>query len=158
MNKWIKRFLILSQIGGGFTGLALGTQKILSQPTFSLSYPIYAFMMILALFTIFAGYQIIENKPTAIMASAICQGIQIPLFYTNIISYLFSPGLLGAIYFQKIQEEVKLGFEFQLGCRAELHLLQEMHFTVGINVTALLLFIYLCKLIKQNSNKSSEPT
>ncbi len=157
MNKWIKRFLILSQLGGGFMSLALIIQNLFGIRTFDISLLIYVVFIAFAIFSIFAGFQLIEGKPKALLVSAICQAIQIPLFYTKLASYLCSTGLLGAIYFQRNPEQSKFGFEFILGCRTEIHLLKEMNFTIGINVVALALFIYLLKQIKQKSNQQVDP-
>ena len=134
-------------------GLALILANAFIKPTLNLNLLIYAILASFAIFSIFSGFQIIENKPKALLFSAICQAMQIPFFYTKIFSYLLSMGLLGAIYFQRYPKQVKFGFEFRFGCSSELHILQEMNLTIGINLTALFLFIYLLNQIKQRSNK-----
>lgn len=135
--------------------LALLIQNYLMQPVFNLSLAVYIILFLLAIFSIIAGFLIVEDKPYALLTSALCQGLQIPLFYTSFASYIFSTGLLGALYFQKNPEDIKLGFEFRFGCFTELHLFKEMNFTIGINFIALLLFMYLIRKIKQKSNKNT---
>jgi hypothetical protein len=147
MNKWMKRLLVVFQIGGSFAGLVINLQYLVARDVPVSSAILGLIFTAIFVFGIIAGVALIENERAGIVLSRIFQGMQIPFLSSGIIVYKFSCGL----GFYLIRLEMGMGHDhwFGFGCHYALHLFRESPWAIGVNVVALVFFIYLVRLRKR---------
>jgi len=141
MNKWVKRLLPASQIGGGLVGLSMVTQVLrhVEQTTGSLIVHM-AFCAVFA-FGIAAGILLITKPRLGLYLSLIFQFIQIPILTTSAVAYrMFS----GATFHAYVGQE-KFGTYLHFGAGYSFWLKPADSWMVGINFVALFFFIYLIR-------------
>lgn len=156
MNRWLERLLILSEIGGGFLGIALVARD------FSVSEKNMVFMIVNAAFAvvfllgIIAGFALIESPQRGVVLSGLYQALQIPSFVFYSVEYHFGSGFVGMIYFSKTGVDTS----FYLDARYSLYLSSNAPFYFGLNLIALLLFVYLLimdrRLLRRKRTKLPE--
>lgn len=154
MNRWIRCFLIVLEVGGGFMGISL----TLLMPEWD-SVPPEALILAVCfsfvqIFGIFSGLALVEKPQLGIALSAIYQAIQIPVISSPLVSYSFVSGLqLGAGW---LEGRPVLLSEF--GARGTFFLFRRTDpWLIGVNILALALFIYLLfQLLPKSEVAASE--
>jgi hypothetical protein len=147
MNAWIRRALVVLEVGGGFTGIVFLTaaRPWAREPHggWWLPFGLYAGLF---LFAVMAGVLLAEGTRRGIKWSAICQALQVPVVVSSIVTCRFVCGLqitvgscagnwvveggIGATSFFSIGQAVSVG----------------PHMSgpgFGINVAAACIFLYL---------------
>ncbi len=152
MKTWLRWFLIMFAIGGGFAGIALNLQFFF-QPQFKpLSY-----LGLLAGFTILYGFVLVSgllfaddpNNSTPLLIS-LC--LQIPSISSAILVYHFSAGLpvIFGVIDGKFNVSTRLGSEWQFS------LFQQFPSGFGVDLTSLILLIFLIRYRHRNRDDSIE--
>ncbi|MBU1113272.1 MAG: hypothetical protein KKH93_05305 [Candidatus Omnitrophica bacterium] len=144
MNKWIKRLLIVFEIGGGFTGFVIILSALFSSQMQLIYILVSILFALFFLFGVFSGLCLIEDQKTGIKLSIVYQGIQIVKLSSPIVTYFFVSGfhLTPEIAFNRISIFFKLGAEFSF------FILSKNPWSIGVNIVALGLFIYLLRIKK----------
>lgn len=140
MNRWIKFFLIVTEIGGGFTGFVVLLRESPWNANIPLNMRIFSTLFgILYIFGIIAGLTLVEWPRRGIQLSLVYQTLQIPVISSPMLTYVFVSGLRliagwrgGSIFIL-----------YEVGSRIVLHVMPKDPWMVGINVLALALFVYL---------------
>ena len=132
------------QIGGSFAGLVINLQYLVAGELQIGSVVHCLIASAILVFGIIAGVALIENERAGIVLSQIFQGMQIPSLSSGIIVYRFCCGL----GFYLIRQEMGMGHYhwFRLGYHYTLLLFCEAPWGIGVNVVALVFFIYLVRL------------
>jgi hypothetical protein len=151
MNKWMKRLLVVFQIGGGFAGLVVGAQYLFMSDASVTSVIICLIFSTIFVFGIVTGLVLIENERVGILLSQIFMGIQIPLLSSPIIEYKLISGLGVVVFFQA----AKVGLNSWLGCHYTFYLFREAPWGIGMNLVALMFFIYLARLRKSKTERDA---
>ncbi len=144
MNRWIKWLLSVLQIGGGFLGFTLILQSIVSIEMTPILAVLNVFFSLIFIFGIVAGLVLNENDKLGIQLSLIYQGIQILIISSPFIVYSFSSGFLVSVSVQSAE----FGSSFRIGSHYYLYLFDGSPWGIGVNLVALLLFIYLLLKIR----------
>ncbi|MEN6428473.1 MAG: hypothetical protein ABFE13_24260 [Phycisphaerales bacterium] len=140
MNRWVRRILIVLEVGGGFTGLSLMLVSLKS----ATNMPAHAVVGLslfacVFLFGIVSGLALADRLRMGIVLSAIYQTVQIPIVSSSSVSYkLFSGAQIGLQW-----REGGLGITFDYGARSFLGWMHRDPFQIGIDVLALGLLVYL---------------
>jgi hypothetical protein len=146
MNKWIKRLLVVLQIGGGFAGLVVIAQLVIMNAEITaISVMGNVIFGIIFFFGIVAGLVLIEDEKLGIVLSQIFQATQIPLLSSPIIVYRLICGFGVAVFWQG----ARAGFNYWFGCHYAFFLFDNAAWGIGVNIVALVLFIYLVRLRKR---------
>jgi hypothetical protein len=154
MNRWIKRALIVIEIGGGFTGLVFLLREHPWNETIPLTFSIFtAIFAFLYIFGITAGLTLVEWPRLGIKLSLIYQILQIPVISSPILTYVFVSGIRLVVGWSG--GRVFVLYEF--GSRIVLYLMRKDPWVVGINVLALALFVYLLLQLRPKV-KATEPS
>ncbi|MHC4727724.1 MAG: hypothetical protein ACYS17_10915 [Planctomycetota bacterium] len=152
MNRLIKYFLIVIQIGGGFMGLVFLLNKNPLGEGVSLSMRIFfALFACLFAFGIAAGLALTEWPRRGLQMSLIYQVLQIPIVSSPIITYVFFSGL-------RIFAGWKEGNGFVLyefGTNIAIYVMREDPWSISINLLALVLSVYL--LVQLRPKKKAIP-
>jgi len=154
MNNWIKRLLIVFEIGGGFLGLSVASQNLLSNELNSTSKIISAIFAGLFALGIVAGVMLAENRKSAFRFSLLYQILQIPQFVSPVLTYVFTSGFMLGVHAQLTLDDVKFGASTRLGSEFQFHFFQGIYpgrpFIVGINLVAVVfLIILVCAVRKE---------
>lgn len=140
MNKWLKIFLVIVQIGGGLLGIGIIGRVLLGENLKPVEMIIAAAFVILFAFGIMAGAALIWKPKLGLILSLIFQGIQIPIIITPVVSYILSSG----VYVNVFWHETGWGTEYALlGSRFYFYLKSGGPQCVGVNIVALVLFFFL---------------
>jgi hypothetical protein len=147
MNRWMRRILVVLEVGGGTVGLVLLT---LSRPwTREMAkgaWFLVALYVCLFLFTIAAGLLLSEGTRRGIKWSAVCQAIQIPVVISSALTYrfFFTTHLTVGSFGSTWVAEYGFGATFMLAGR------QVPSFSPltagagwGVNLIAIVAFLYL---------------
>lgn len=156
MNKWLKGCLVLFQIGGGLLGIGLIGRVLLAGNLAPIAKIVnLAFIAVFA-FGVLAGVAIIKKPKLGLILSLVFQGIQIPVYLTPALSYVLSSGAFVHIF----RHETGWGTRFALlGSRFYFYINGGDPRCVGVNIVALVLFIFLIREIwfKARVVRISEP-
>ncbi len=140
MNRWVRRILIVLEIGGGFTGFSvvlLSLKQNLGMPTHIVtSLGVFACAF---LFGVFSGLTLVDKPKMGVLLSAVYQMIQIPIVSSPWVAYKLFSGVQIGIHWS----EGKLGVTFDCGARSFFAWEHGEPVQIGVNVLALGLFIYL---------------
>ncbi len=144
MNKWLRAFLLLLQIGGGVLGLLIIGRVLLQAGQTPATVRFNATFLVVFAFGILAGVALIMKPGLGLVMSLIFQGIQIPLFASPAVSYnMFSGG-----FFNVYWHENEWGANFTvLASRFHFYLNSEQSLFLGVNILALVLFVLLIREI-----------
>jgi hypothetical protein len=148
MNKWIKRLLLIFEIGGGFLGLALIAKGVAASeitPVFIMLNVIFAGLFSLG---IVAGLALVEKPHLGLRLSLIYQALQIPMFASPVITYILTSGFMVGVYLQLVTGQFKFGANFNLGSQFQFHLFKDMPWLLGVNIVAVVLFVAVRKVIR----------
>ena len=95
MNKWIKYFLIVLEVGGGFAGISI--MFIFQQWNTGTSHYFWwafsIYVVFLFLFGIVAGLALVEKPQLGAALSAVYQALQILVISSPLLTYEFFSGL-----------------------------------------------------------------
>ena len=148
MNKGIKRVLLVSELGGGFLGLCLILQMFFMPELTAGSAIVYIVFAGIFLFGTIAGILIAENHRKAIFLSLIYQGMQVLQISSPTVIYYLHSGFHITLFL----ERNRFGANFRLGTDFAFYLFTQRPYGFGINIVALLFFIYLWKIRKKVEN------
>lgn len=142
MNKWLRAFLLLLQIGGGALGVVIIGRVLLQANQTPATVMFNAAFLVVFAFGILAGVALIKKPGSGLVMSLIFQGIQIPLFASPAVSYnMFSGG-----FFRVYWHENGWGADFAfLASRFYFYLNGGESLFVGVNILALVLFVLLIR-------------
>lgn len=139
MNKLIRLIISLIQIGGGLAGLGIIGRAIITEKFHLQTVIINVAFIFIFWFGILAGIALIRRPRTGLLLSAAFQAIQIPIFKGPVAAYsLFSGASLNLYQHQKGP-----GFQFLFGSSYHFSIGRGESLLVGVNILALVLFIYL---------------
>ena len=142
MNKWLKIFLLIAQIGGGLIGLGITGRILLAGNLSPIGMIINGTFGLVFAFGILAGVALIKKERLGIILSLIFQCIQIPIIITPAIAYVFSSGAFLNIFWQHGGWGTRFAF---LGSTYYCYLNGGQPFCAGVNIVALVLFGFLAR-------------
>ena len=142
MNKWLRAFLLLLQIGGGALGVVIIGRVLLEGNQTPVTVMFNAAFLVVFAFGILAGVALIKKPGLGLVMSLIFQGIQIPLFASPAVSYnMFSGGFINVYCYEN-----GWGTNFAiLASRFHFYLNGGESLFVGVNILALILFLLLIR-------------
>lgn len=144
-TRWNKPIAIL-QILGGIVGILVSLVSLAALKPNFLIILIFLPFVSLYLLSIVAGVLLWRRHRLGIPLSVIVQVPQIISFSINKLAYLFISGLQIAF----ILKSKKIAIEFMLGSKWHLNFATEDHsLTIGLNIIALFIVIYLLRQIKK---------
>ena len=148
MNKWLRAFLLLLQIGGGILGFVIIGRVLLQTDQTQVTVMFNAAFLAVFAFGILAGVALIIRPGLGLVLSLIFQGIQIPLFASPAVYYnMFSGGFLKVCW-----HESGWGAEFALlSSRFHLYFDGAQSSFFGVNILALVLFVLLIRELWQHA-------
>ena len=140
MKRCLRVVLIVCQIGGGFSGISV----LLSSREWNASVPLSVWVLsslfaILFLSGIIAGLWAAEGKRHWAVLSAVYQGLQIPVVSCPAITFGFYSGIELRLGWWRNEPVLVTG----VGARCVLSLFHSDPWGIGINVLALVLFMYV---------------
>jgi hypothetical protein len=151
MNKWMKYFIIVLEVGGGFTGISV--MFIFQQwKTITSQYLGWIFsicVIFLFLFGIVAGLALIEKPQLGTVLSAVYQVLQIPVISSPLLAYEFFSGLQLGVGCAKgglalfVEYGARFALQFSIGAAP---------WSIGVNVLALALFVFLLLHLQLDTN------
>ena len=144
MNKWLKFFLLLSQIGGGLLGIGIIGRVFLAGNLTPIVVIVNAAFVIVFSFGILAGVALIKKPRLGLILSLIFQGIQIPIIITPVVSYILSSGMFLNVYWHETGWGTNFAF---LGSRCYFYVNSGEPWCAGVNIVALVLFVFLIREI-----------
>lgn len=132
MNVWFRRLLVVLTIGGGFAGVVVTMNAMLTATKVAaVGYVVMLLFLLLYAYGIFAGLRLSENA-TSYRHVIFFYALQVPFFSSPVIVYRFTCGLHATI--------AVVGFRFawmlRFGSDWQLALVQPNLWGVGINLFA----------------------
>lgn len=144
-NNFIyRRIIAVLEIIGGAVGVILTLNSLNAASNFGLFMGVL--MIGVYVFTGFAGWWLWKGYKKGYKSSAIIQAAQIPVFVSPIITYQFVAGAT----LRLLAGTGGSGFYFQLGSLWDLHILQDLGVSIGINAVAIGSFFILNKITPKN--------
>ena len=141
MKTWLRLTLITMTVGGGFTGVAVALQMLLShQIGQTASLLVFIGFLALFAFVVVSGLIYVQN-PDRARPLAVALALQIPWVSSPYLTYKFAAG------FQVSVAVISGRFigGFRLGSDFQFYLLQPLPWGVGINFFALAMLILLLR-------------
>lgn len=140
MSKWIRRILLVLQIGGGFTGIAV----LVLSGNFCSQAPVSTRMVATVLSLLFSlgiigGLALAEEKRAGVRLSAIYQLLQVPIVSSPLLTWRLMSGLELSVIWWK-HEAV---FNGRLGAHAVFTFRRPDPWGIGVNLLPLAIFVYL---------------
>jgi len=154
MKPWLRLTLVTVTIGGGFTGVAITLQSLVSaqgQP------PVY-YVLMLAFFALYAFVTIsgvvFVHDPSRIRLLIAAIALQIPWVSSPLIAYKFAAGfqICAALIGGRFAGGFRLGSDFQI------NFFQQLPWGIGINFFALALLVLLVRTRRTPNNHALQPT
>ena len=139
MNIWFRRFLVVLTIGGGFLGVVILVDTLFTaQNTPVLVYAIFAFLIALYIYGIFAGIRLSEdaNRYGYVL---FFYALQVPFLSSPILVYRFACGFHATIWVIGFS----IGWMFRLGSDCQLTILQPNSWGGGVNLFAAAILLAL---------------
>jgi hypothetical protein len=143
MKPWLRRTVGILTLGGGFVGVAIGTQTVAATPmsVFNKAFML-AFVGAYAL-GVWIGLRVLEQVPRASDAAAAYWLLQVPTFMSPIAGYKFAAGGAFFVFWTYGQG---FGMQFQLGSRFEWSLLEAQRpWMLGMNLLAFAISVLLLR-------------
>jgi hypothetical protein len=128
-------------VGGGFTGLAISFQLLLSpQARQPASFVLTSVSLALFAFVTFSGLLFVHNAQRT-RPMVVAMALQVPRFSSPLVAYKLSAGfqLVVALMGGRFNTSFRVGSDFQL------NLLQQLPWGAGVNLFALLILILLLR-------------
>ena len=144
MNKLLKMIVLLVQIVGGLVGLGLIGRSFFTDQLTQTAQIIHVVFAFVFLFGIGAGAFLIVKPGLGLVLSAIFQAIQIPVVTVSAVAYALSSGACLNLY----KHASGWGFNFFLGSFYSFQLNSGRPGLIGVNIVALVLFVFLVKEIR----------
>ena len=101
MNRWLKIFLLIVQIGGGLLGIAIVGRAFWGQDLNSVEMIMVAAFVFLFAFGILAGAALIWKPKLGMILSLIFQAIQIPVIITPVVSFILAAGVFWNVFWHE---------------------------------------------------------
>jgi len=147
MQLWQRRILGVLAIGGGALGIAVGLQ-VASSSNGVLAWLLIAPFLCLYLWGIWCGVCLLEDRKGAARSNLAFWAIQVPVLQSPYFGYLFTSGFFSTVTLQPAG--TKLGFQFWMGSRFEISLMQaDRPVVLGINLFALVVAVFLYRHIRR---------
>lgn len=143
MNRWIRRLLLVAEIGGGFLGLALVLHTLMAKPVNTVTAVVSAIFSGLFLFGIIAGLALVERPALGLRLSAVYQALQVPVFASPLVTYLFMSGLMVGVVVRPQNGFPNLSANLYFGSQFQFFIHQSAPLQVGINLVPVALLIAL---------------
>jgi hypothetical protein len=131
-------------IGGGAWGMGAACVLLVSMPFRPGIALVYGVAIALYVFGIWCGVQMFQRRAGWLRQNAAFWCLQIPAFGSPIITYSFASGAMFNLWIRLLPTEV--GFEFWLGSKFQFFFSYPKPWTIGVNVVALVIALYLLKL------------
>jgi hypothetical protein len=130
MNIWFRRFLVVLTIGGGFLGVVILVDTLFAaQNTPVFAYAIFAVLIALYIYGIFAGIRLSEDA-NHYGHVLFFYALQVPFFSSPILVYRFACGFHATIWVVGFS----IGWMFRLGSDCQLTILQPNSWGGGVNL------------------------
>lgn len=149
MKTWLRLLLVTVTVGGGFGGVILALDLLYHLNGWR-QFMLSVIFFLCFLFVTVAGLIFVHNpKRTGLVLAALA--MQIPWISSPVFVYQFATGLYAAVTLgtpdQSNRFGLHLGFSMQFGTIANGNIgsYEEVPWTVGANVFALILFILLLR-------------
>jgi hypothetical protein len=139
MKPWLRLTLVTVTVGGGFTGVAITLQALISQQQ-PQAYVLFLSFLLLFAFVTASGLIFVHNpQKTTLLIPAIA--LQIPWVTSPLIAYKFAVGfqVSVALIGGRFVGGFRLGSDFQI------NFLQQLPWGVGVNLFALALLVLLLR-------------
>lgn len=153
MNIWFWRFLVVLTIGGGFLGVVVLVDSLFAaqnMPVFA--YAIFAVLIALYIYGIFAGIQLSENA-NHYGHVLVFYALQVPFFSSPILVYRFACGFHATIWVVAFN----IGWMLRLGSDCQLTILQPNPWGGGVNLFAAAILFALVIHLFSDEDKAPAP-
>jgi len=154
MNRWIRRLLIVLEIGGGFTGLSMTVVPLtrgVNMPAHAvLGFGVFACVFF---FGIVSGLMLVDRSEMGLILSAVYQVVQIPIVSSSWVTYRLFSGVQIAIQWSSGKSAVSL----DCGARSFFAWMHGESLQIGGNVLALGLFLYLLRELWRREASGANP-
>ncbi len=142
MKEWLRLTLVTMTIGGGFTGVAITLQAMVTGREQSpLGYVLMSMFLALFAFVTVSGIVFVHNpNRTSLLVVALV--LQVPWVSSPIFAYKFAAGfqICGAVMGGNFAGGFRLGSDFQI------NFFQQLPWGIGINFFALALLVLLIRV------------
>lgn len=154
MNLWTKRLLILLSVGGGYCGLVFMFLLFPQVNGRIVGYLLVSAMMATFAFGIFSGLKFIEDEAKGLRLLRWFFAIQIPIVSSPVFAYQLSSGAAANLSFIGSNLAAFGRFGSEMG----VWILQDRPWGLGLNVFALVMFIWTGRLLQnQEIGQPSSP-
>lgn len=152
MHSWQRWTLGILTIGGGVTGIALGI-TFLDVSISWLPGLVSVVFLTLYLWGTWCGIKILKGSPEALRSSMPFWSIQIPVIQSSFASYIFSNGAFAGVLLKPTEHRFDL--QVWIGSQAEISVMTGKPLTLGINVFALFVVVWLWRLVRVQASTTS---
>lgn len=154
MNKLLKVLVFLTQMGGSLVGLGFIGRSLFMDHLTASSLKFHLIFVGVFLFGVLASVALIIKPKWGLILSAVFQTVQIPVFTKSAVSYSLSSGACFNLY----KHVSGWGFNFFFGSHYCFILNSNRPWSIGVNLVALVFFVFLIKEIWLNPSgkKSTE--
>jgi len=149
MNKWLRRILLINQIGGGLIGLMTITNVFSFGRVTATTVVLAIIWAALFCLGIVAGLALVEKPRLGLRLSLIYQAIQVPMLISPLITYAFASGFTIAA---RLRQGSNLLVNFNFGGQFSLELFQDHPWGFGINLVAAALLIAISLTLRRRSS------
>jgi hypothetical protein len=150
MNIWTKRLLILVSVGGGYCGAVFMSLLFSQVRGHAAAYLLVVAMIATFGFGVWSGLKLIENEARGLRLLRWFFAIQIPILSSPYVAYHLSSGF--AINVSWMGKQLSAFFRF--GSEMGVSFLQNQPWGLGVNVFALIMFLWTRRLIRGNAKTS----
>lgn len=153
---FLRTFLILTSVGGGFTGATAIGQQMLGGTISSLSEIVLAcFFLCLYLYGIYAGFQVIDHSKTWKTHIFIYSLLQTPIIALKSIYYTFLSGFGLTIYLYNIDKAPNTSLNLSFGSSYMFFINHAEEFNQGIGVNIFPLIVIFSMLFVRQDRTAS---
>jgi hypothetical protein len=131
-------------VGGAAWGLMALTASASQIKGGLLGFVVFGAMAALYAFSGFCGVRTLQRKHGWLRLNQLLWGIQIPVFFSPLVSYSFSSGAFVTAWLQ-VYPPVRIGWNAWLGSNTTINLFVPGPLTVGVNLLALGICYYLLR-------------
>ena len=139
MSTWLRLTLVTMTVGGGFTGVVVGSEAPFTPAAKTPAFVVFAVVtFLLYLFVLIAGLLFVyDARRTTPLVVAL--GLQIPVISSPLVAYRFGAGLYAAVGYATTGFFLRIRF----GADFQLFLLRPLPAGLGVNLTAVVLLAAL---------------